>query len=111
MIGKRNFFLTILLAPLALLYNIIVSLRNFLFDTKILHSKESLTILTLPSYGQELNPVERFFGEMRKVTANRTYTNIEELEKLLDDEIAIWMADKERMKRLTYWEWIEEQIY
>ncbi len=48
MIGKRNFFLTILLAPLALLYNIIVSLRNFLFDTKILHSKEfAMPIITI----------------------------------------------------------------
>ena len=71
----------------------------------ILHSK-----LTLPSYGQELNPVERFFGEMRKATANRTYTDIAELEKLLDDEVAAWMVDKDRMKRLTYWKWIEEQI-
>ena len=76
----------------------------------ILHSKESLTILTLPSYGQELNPVERFFGEMRKATANRTYADIVELEKLLDDEVAAWMADKDRMKKLTYWEWIKEQI-
>jgi uncharacterized protein (DUF2236 family) len=66
--------------------------------------------LTLPSYGQELNPVERFFGEMRKATANRIYDNIAALEKLLDKEVATWMADKERMKRLTYWRWIKEQI-
>ena len=57
-----------------------------------------------------MNPVERFFGEMRKATANRTYKDIATLEKLLDDEIATWMADKERMKKLTYWQWINEQI-
>ncbi len=32
---------------------------------KILHEKENLTIIFLPSYEQELNPAERFFGEMK----------------------------------------------
>jgi len=75
-----------------------------------LHTKENLTILPLPSYGQELNPVERFFGEMRKVTANRIYKDIAMIEKLLDNEVANWMEDKQRMKKLTYWNWIAEQV-
>jgi len=68
-----------------------------------------MTILPLPSYGQELNPVERFFGEMRKATANRIYKDIAQIEKLLDDEVANWMEDKKRMKKLTFWDWISKQ--
>ena len=66
--------------------------------------------MPLPSYGQKLNPVERFFGEMRKVTANRTFKDILEIENPLDDEVVLWMADKKRMKKLTCWDWIEKQI-
>ncbi len=91
-------------------HNIIIWDNAPFHKPAILHNKEELTILTLPSYGQELNPVERFFGEMRKASANRTFKDIAELEKLLDDEVALWMADKDRMKKLTCWDWIEEQI-
>ena len=47
---------------------------------------------------------------MRKATANRTYKDIAQIEKLLDSEVTSWMADKERMKKLTFWDWIGEQI-
>jgi len=108
---STNIFLDALQEHYPSTHNIVIWDNAPFHKPAILHSKENLTILTLPSYGQELNPVERFFGEMRKITANRTYVDIAELEKLLDDEVAIWMADKERMKKLTYWKWIEEQIY
>jgi transposase len=77
---------------------------------KILQEKENLTILPLPSYGQELNPVERFFGEMRKATANKIYKDINEIEQLLQNEVIKWIDDKERMKKLTCWEYIENQL-
>ena len=46
-----------------------------------------LTIIFLPPYSPELNPTERFFQEMRKVTANRIFENIEEQEKLIDEAL------------------------
>ena len=78
--------------------------------SKILYEKENLTILPLPSYGQELNPVERFFGELRKATANKIHKDINEIEQLLENEVINWIKDKERMKKLTYWKYIKEQI-
>jgi len=51
---------------------------------------QAISILQLPSYAQELNPVERFFGEMRKVTANKIFNDIDEMEKLLYSEVKIW---------------------
>lgn len=77
---------------------------------KILHQKKNLSIVYLPSYGQELNPTERYFGEMRKVTANKTYNDIELIETDLTNELIVWQNDKEKVKQLTYWDWIEEQI-
>jgi len=91
-------------------HNIIIWDNAPFHKPKILHQKENLTILPLPSYGQELNPVERFFGEMRKVTANKIFKDINEIEKLLYDEVRIWINDKERMKKLTCWEYIKWQL-
>ena len=78
--------------------------------SKILHSKENISILTLPSYGQELNPTERFFGEMRKATANKIHKDIEAIEKLLHDEVVIWINDKDRTKGLIFWDYMKKQL-
>jgi transposase len=76
---------------------------------KILRRHMDVTILFLPPYSPMLNPVERFFGELRKVTANKTFNSIEEQQKLLNDEVALWIKGKERMKKLTGYGWIIEQ--
>ena len=91
-------------------HNIIIWDNAPFHKPKILHEKDNLTILPLPSYGQELNPVERFFGEMRKATANKIYTDINEIEQLLQAEVFKWINDKERMKKLTCWEYIRKQL-
>lgn len=91
-------------------HNIIVWDNAPFHKPQILREKENLTIFPLPSYGQELNPVERFFGEMRKVTANKIFKDINEIEKLLYDEVRVWINDKERMKKLTCWNYIKWQL-
>ena len=78
--------------------------------SKILHSKENISILTLPSYGQELNPTERFFGEMRKATANKIHKDINTIEKLLHDEVLVWINDKDRTKGLIFWDYMKKQL-
>lgn len=77
---------------------------------KIFKQKNNLSIIFLPPYGQELNPVERFFGEMRKATANKTFDDIEKIENVLNDEIIVWQNDKNRVIELTFWEWIKIQF-
>ncbi|WP_456470916.1 transposase, partial [Caminibacter sp.] len=67
-----------------------------------------LTIIFLPPYSPELNPTERFFQEMRKVTANRIFENIEEQEKLIDEALTNYMKNKESIKQLCGYEWIIE---
>ena len=90
--------------------NIIIWDNAPFHKSKILHSKENISILTLPSYGQELNPTERFFGEMRKATANKIHKDIEAIEKLLHDEVVIWINDKDRTKGLIFWDYMKKQL-
>ena len=90
--------------------NIIIWDNAPFHKSKILHSKENISILTLPSYGQELNPTERFFGEMRKATANKIHKDIEAIEKLLHDEVVIWINDKDRTKELIFWDYMKKQL-
>lgn len=70
---------------------------------------EGLTLIQLPSYSPELNPAERFFEEIRKSTANKTFESLQEQEKIIEEEVLLWMKDKERMKKLIGFDWILEQ--
>lgn len=76
---------------------------------KLLQQHKDVTILFLPPYSPVLNPAERYFEELRKVTANKVFESIDEQKQLLDDESAKWIKDKERMKKLAGYEWIIKQ--
>lgn len=91
-------------------YNIIIWDNAPFHKPRILQEKENSTILTLPSYSQELNPCERFFLELRRETANKIYSNIDEIETKLDKAIVNWQNDKKAMQKLACWDWIESQI-
>lgn len=91
-------------------YHILLVWDNAPFHRKKeLHEIKGLTTLYLPSYSPELNPVERFYGEIRKSTANRVFQNIQIQETIIDKEVAIWMADQDRVKQLCGYEWIIKQ--
>ena len=67
---------------------------------------EDLTIIFLPSYSPELNPVERFFQEIRKVTANQIFESIDQQEKLIEQALGNYMKNKESIKQLCGYKWI-----
>lgn len=68
-----------------------------------------LIVLFLPPYSPELNPAERFFEELRKATANRIFTTIEEQEHAIEKKLNALAADAEGMKQLLGYEWITKQ--
>jgi transposase len=70
---------------------------------------ESVTIVPLPSYSPQLNPTERFFGEMRKSTANRFFKTIASQEDAITEMVLEYADDHKRMKTLTGYDWIREQ--
>lgn len=76
---------------------------------KELHEMENLTPIFLPSYSPELNPVERFYGEIRKITANRIFKDIYTQQTIIEEKVANWMDNKDDTKKLCAYEWIVEQ--
>lgn len=92
-------------------YNLIVVWDNAPFHRKReLHEIDGLTPIFLPSYSPELNPVERFYGEIRKSTANRLFQDIHTQEKIIEDEVVGWMNDKSKTQKLCGYEWILKQF-
>ncbi len=76
---------------------------------KIHREIEGLIVLFLPPYSPELNPAERFFGEVRKATANQVFDTIEAQEILIEARVRALADDVEGMKKLLGYGWILEQ--
>ena len=74
---------------------------------KVLHSIPGLTIVYLPPYSPELNPVERFFEEIRRSTANELFTTLNDIENRITDAINSW--SKEELIDLCCYDWIGKQ--
>ena len=90
-------------------YHIVMVWDNAPFHRKKeLHQIKGLTPIYLPSYSPELNPVERFYGEVRKSTANRLFKDIEIQKEIIEDEIVTWMTNTKKMQKLCGYEWIRE---
>ena len=67
-------------------------------------------MIPLPAYNPELNPVERFFEELRRRIANRIFSSLEELEDALVEALEEYFRDAEKVKQLCAYPWILEQI-
>lgn len=76
---------------------------------KIHREISGLIVLFLPPYSPELNPAERFFGELRKATANTLFTTIVEQQTAIEKKLCALTDDREGMKRLTGYAWILQQ--
>jgi transposase len=76
---------------------------------KIVRERKRITCVFLPPYSPELNPTERFFEEIRKVTANRIFQTLDEQENIIAEAVKTLSGDMEAMKRLTGYEWIKRQ--
>lgn len=89
---------------------------GLVFDNSSVHKSVSsilsgsLSFKFLPSYSPELNPVERFFEELRRRIANRLFNSLSELEEALLKVIDEYFQDKEKVRRLCGYSWIIEQI-
>lgn len=76
---------------------------------KIHRQIPGLIALFLPPYSPELNPTERFFEELRKVTANRIWKTIEKQGKAIEKKLNALADDEEGMKQLLGYDWIQRQ--
>ena len=76
---------------------------------KAFQRRENMTIIPLPSYSPQLNPTERFFGEIRKGTANKIFDGIQDQEKEIDKSVMEFVNDTKKIKRLVGYAWILKQ--
>ncbi len=56
-----------------------------------------------PPYAPELNPVERFFQELRQALEGRVYPDLQAKQAALEPILNVWQADPERVKQLCGW--------
>lgn len=75
---------------------------------KDLHSIEGLTLINLPPYSPELNPIERYFEEIRRESANRIFESLNKCEECIEKAIDKW-SDPEKLKQLVGYDWILKQ--
>ena len=64
----------------------------------------------LPPYAPELNPAERVFQELRARIEGRTFPTLAAKCEATEMELRKIAADPERVRRLTGWTWIEENL-
>ena len=63
-----------------------------------------------PPYAPELNPVERFFQELRRALGDRVYPTLAAKQTVLEPILEAWQADPERVKQLCGWRWIRKAL-
>lgn len=68
--------------------------------------KEELLIEHLPAYSPELNPVERLFKELRKELKNRVFESFEVVEEAVIKAIEPFLRNGSRVKKLTFYNWL-----
>ena len=71
---------------------------------------DGVSVISLPAYSPELNPVERFFQELRRKIANRLFSSLEELEIALAEAMEEYFQDTEKVRQLCAYPWILEQV-
>lgn len=64
----------------------------------------------LPAYSPELNPVERFFQELRRRIANRIFSCLSELEDALVEAMDEYFEATEKVQQLCGYPWILRQL-
>ena len=74
--------------------------------SKKLKTGEKIHLELLPAYSPQLNPVERFFREVRRKLKNQVFTTYEEVEKAVIKIAKPFMKAKEAIKKLTCYDWL-----
>jgi transposase len=71
---------------------------------------EHVQPLFLPPYSPELNPVERWFEELRARLANHLFATIEALADALTQALQAYWTAEEKLIRLTGFHWWIEAV-
>jgi hypothetical protein len=71
---------------------------------------ENVSLLRLPAYSPELNPVERWFQEFRRALSNRTFQTVELLQEAITKALESYWQEPVRLQRLAGFSWWVEAV-
>ena len=63
-----------------------------------------------PPYAPELNPVERFFRELRRALEVRMHPDLQGKQEALEPILKAWQADPKQVRQLCGWNWIRKTL-
>lgn len=78
--------------------------------SKEIELPENVSLLGLPSYSPELNPVERWFQEFRKELSNKLFKTVELLQEALSQTLKPYWEEPGRLQRLAGFSWWVEAV-
>ncbi len=68
---------------------------------------ERIELVKLPPYAPELNPVERFFEELRKELEYCIFEDLDEAESYITVKLQKYFEQPERVRKLTLYPYIK----
>lgn len=71
---------------------------------------KNVSLLRLPAYSPELNPVERWFQEFRGALSNKVFGTVELLQEALTKALEPYWQDPARLRSLAGFSWWVEAI-
>ncbi len=71
---------------------------------------ENVSLMALPTYSPELNPVERWFQEFRRALSNRFFETVELLQEAHTKALEPYWQGPDRLRSLTGFSWWVEAI-
>ena len=80
--------------------------------SKQIELPENVSLLALPPYSPESNPVERWFQEFRfrRAISNRIFETVALLQEAMTDTLEPYWKDPARLRRLVGFSWWVEAI-
>lgn len=79
--------------------------------SKKLKANEKLELEILPPYSPQLNPVERFFQEIRRKLKNQVFESYKQVERAVIEIAKPYLKQQETIKRLTCYDWLLNTPY
>jgi transposase len=71
---------------------------------------ENVSLLPLPPYSPELNPVERWFEEFRRELSNQVFETVDSLQRALTRVLERYWQEPNRLRSLTGFSWWRQAI-
>ena len=78
--------------------------------SKEIELPENVSLLRVPSYSPELNPVERWFQEFRRELSNKLFETVELLQEALSRTLKPYWEEPGRLQRLAGFSWWVEAV-